>query len=163
MESRPVITDEQSLERLEEEDQEKETLDEEDLDDDLVDELDDELEVLDEDGDLEEDDDEESETEEGDEAEEEGEEESAVAEDSDSTSLEELIARRTAARQGTDDPDEDDDLIALSSEATRKDSSTKSKVTPLRNREEFVCKRCFLLKPKVQLADSERMLCRDCV
>ncbi|MGH2774606.1 MAG: DUF4193 family protein [Actinomycetota bacterium] len=160
-----MIADEQSLERLEEEDQEEGVLDEEDLDDELVDELDDELDVLDEDEDLEEDEDEESEADEESEEEEEEEEESddAVAEDSDSTSLEELLARRTAARQGTDYPDEDDDLIALSSEATRKDSRTKSKVTPLRNREEFVCKRCFLLKPKVQLADSERMLCRDCV
>ena len=154
-----MIADEQSLERLEEEEREEETLDEEDLDDELVDELDDDLDVVEEDGDVEDSDDEESEAEE----EEEEESDDAVAEDSDSTSLEELLARRTAARQGTDDPDEVDDLIALSSEATRKDSPTKSRVTPLRNREEFVCKRCFLLKPKVQLADSERMLCRDCV
>ena len=159
-----MIADEQSLERLEEEEREEEALEDEDLDDELVAELDDDLDVLDEDDDLEDGDEEESgaEEEEGEE-EDEDESEDAVAEDSDSTSLEELLARRTAARQGTDDPDEDDDLSALSSEAARKDSRTKSKVTPLRNREEFVCKSCFLLKPKVQLADSERMLCRDCV
>jgi hypothetical protein len=158
MESRPVIADEESLETLEEEDQEEEALDEEDLDDELVDELDDDL---DEDEDLDEDDDEEAEAES--EEEEEDEADEVVAEDSDSTSLEELLARRSAARKGTDDPDEVDDLIALSSEAARRDSRAKSKVTPLRNREEFVCKSCFLLKPKVQLADSKRMLCRDCV
>ena len=166
MESRPVIADEQSLERLEDEEEQDE---EEDLDDDAVDEIDDELDILGED-DLVEDDDEES-------VEVEEEEDEAVAvvededdtddvvEDSDSTSLEELLARRTASRSVSDDPDEDEDedLLALSSEARRKASPPKSKVTPIRNREEFVCKRCFLLKPKVQLADAERMLCRDCV
>jgi hypothetical protein len=162
MESRPVIADEQSLERLEDEEQDEE----EDLDDAIVDELDEELDILGE-GDLAEDDDEESAEAEEAEPEEEVEEEDDaddVVEDSESTSLEELLAQRTAARQVTDDPDEDDDFVALSSEARRKSSPPKSRVTQtLRNREEFVCKRCFLLKPKVQLADSERMLCRDCV
>ena len=161
MESRPVIADEQSLERLEDEEQE----DEEDLDDVVVDEIDDELDILGED-DLVEDDDEESgeiEEEEGEAVAVEDEDDTGdVVEDSDSTSLEELLAQRTASRQVSDDPDEDEDLLALSSEARRKASPPKS-ITPIRNREEFVCKRCFLLKPKVQLADSERMLCRDCV
>jgi len=165
MESRPVIADEQSLERLEDEEEQDE---EEDLDDDAVDEIDDELDILGED-DLVEDDDEESgeiEEEEGEAVAVEDEDDTGdVVEDSDSTSLEELLARRTASRSVSDDPDEDEDedLLALSSEARRKASPPKSKVTPIRNREEFVCKRCFLLKPKVQLADAERMLCRDCV
>jgi hypothetical protein len=162
MESRPVIADEQSLERLEDEEQEGE----EDLDDVVVDDIDDELDILGEE-DLVEDEDEESAEaeEEDDEVVEDEDEADEVVDDSDSTSLEELLAQRTASRQVSDDPDEDEDedLLALSSEARRKASPPKSKVTPLRNREEFVCKRCFLLKPKVQLADSERMLCRDCV
>jgi hypothetical protein len=159
MESRPVIADEQSLERLEDEEQEGE----EDLDDVVVDDIDDELDILGEE-DLVEDEDEESAEaeEEDDEVVEDEDEADEVVDDSDSTSLEELLAQRTASRQVSDDPDEDEDLLALSSEARRKASPPKS-ITPIRNREEFVCKRCFLLKPKVQLADSERMLCRDCV
>jgi Domain of unknown function (DUF4193) len=86
-----------------------------------------------------------------------------VASQSESTSLEELLDQRSAARRGTDEADEDEDFSALTSESTRAESRARSKVAPLRNREEFVCKRCFLLKPKVQLADPERMLCRDCV
>jgi hypothetical protein len=161
MESRPVIADEQSLERLEDEEQDEE----EDLDDGVVDEIDDELDILGEE-DLVEDDEESAEVEEEDDETGEVEEEDDaddVVDDSDSTSLEELLAQRTASRQVSDDADENEDLLALSSEARRKASPPKSKVTPIRNREEFVCKRCFLLKPKVQLADSERMLCRDCV
>jgi len=159
MESRPVIADEQSLERLEDEEQEEE----EDLDV-VVDDIDDELDILGEEDLVEEDEEESAEAEEeNDEAVEDEDEADDVVDDSDSTSLEELLAQRTASRQVSDDPDEDEDLLALSSEARRKASPPKSKVTPLRNREEFVCKRCFLLKPKVQLADSERMLCRDCV
>jgi hypothetical protein len=162
MESRPVIADGQSLERLEDEEQNEE----EDLDDDVivVDELDDELDILGEE-DLADDDDEESPEVEEDEVGVEEDEDEDVVDVSDSTSLEELLAQRTAARQVSDDldEDEDEDFISLTSDETRKKSPPKSKVTPLRNREEFVCKRCFLLKPKVQLADSERMLCRDCV
>ena len=141
---------------------------EEDAVDEVIDELDDELVDLDalddEDEDLAEDEDEDSAEEESDDEEEE-EADLAVASDSDSepTSLEALLDQRSAARRGIDDPDEDEDFSDLSSEATRAETRAKSKVAPLRNREEFVCKRCFLLKPKVQLADPERMLCRDCV
>jgi hypothetical protein len=165
MESRPVIADEQSLERLEDEEQEGE----EDLDDVVVDDIDDELDILGEEDLVEDEDEESAEAEEEDDEVVEDEDEAdeadeadEVVDDSDSTSLEELLAQRTASRQVSDDPDEDEDLLALSSEARRKASPPKS-ITPIRNREEFVCKRCFLLKPKVQLADSERMLCRDCV
>ncbi|MGH2699490.1 MAG: DUF4193 family protein [Actinomycetota bacterium] len=156
-----MIADEQDLERIEDEETEEDLVDEalvDELDEDVVDEID----ILDEDDDLEETS-EEAETSEEEEAEEDDEDADDVAEDSNSTSLDELLAQRTAARQGTDDSDDDDAFIALSSEAARKESRTRSKIAPLRNREEFVCKSCFLLKPKVQLADSERMLCRDCV
>ena len=38
-----------------------------------------------------------------------------------------------------------------------------ARVIPLKDRQEFVCNRCRLVKARVQLADSERGLCRDCV
>ncbi|MGH2752619.1 MAG: DUF4193 family protein [Actinomycetota bacterium] len=176
MEKQPVIADEQDLERREDEHEveEDDLGDGDEVMDVLDDDLEDDLEALDEDDDLADDDadddvaddvadDEDESEEQEDEEEEEEDEVKVLAEESDSTSLEELLARRSAARRGTDDSDEVDDLIALSSEATRREARAKAKVAPLRNREEFVCKRCFLLKPKVQLADSNRMLCRDCV
>jgi hypothetical protein len=37
------------------------------------------------------------------------------------------------------------------------------RIPPVRDRQEFVCKSCHLVKPRVQLADTKRGLCRDCV
>jgi hypothetical protein len=96
--------------------------------------------------------------------EEEGAESSAeVDDDPGQASLEELLAQRAAARRGTDDSDDEADVMALSSEAARLRESIRTRVAPVRDRQEFVCKRCHLVKPRVQLADPERGLCRDCV
>jgi len=150
-----VVANERDLHQVEDNETEEDAVDE------VIDELDElvDLDALDdEDEDL--DEDEESAEEEKDDEEE---ADLTVVSDSEPTSLEALLDQRSAARRETDDPDEDEDFSDLSSEATRAETRAKSKVAPLRNREEFVCKRCFLLKPKVQLADPERMLCRDCV
>jgi Domain of unknown function (DUF4193) len=84
-------------------------------------------------------------------------------EDSDQASLEELLAQRAAARRGTDDADEDSDIMALSSEGkASSEEPLTTRIAPVRARQEFVCARCHLVKPRVQLADAERGLCRDC-
>ncbi|HEX2049963.1 MAG TPA: DUF4193 family protein [Actinomycetota bacterium] len=86
------------------------------------------------------------------------------ADDDASTSLEELLAQRASARRAADDADEDDDLLSL---ATEKDATVAEplpiKVTPIKDRREFVCRRCHLVKARSQLADADRVLCRDCV
>jgi hypothetical protein len=105
---------------------------------------------------------------EGDEGEDadEGEDTEAVAADDDedgSTSLDELLAQRAAARRGGDE-DDDDALMALASEADEPVSEAiTTRVIPMKDRQEFVCNRCHLVKAKSQLADSQRGLCRDCV
>jgi hypothetical protein len=43
------------------------------------------------------------------------------------------------------------------------DERISSRVIPIKDRQEFVCARCRLVKPRVQLADPQRGLCRDCV
>lgn len=80
-------------------------------------------------------------------------------------SLEELLAQRAAARRGTDDADDDSDIMALSSEKDEPVAlvDLPARATPIKAGEEFVCKNCFLVKPRVQLADEARGLCRDCV
>jgi hypothetical protein len=84
--------------------------------------------------------------------------------DSEQASLEELLAQRAAVRRGTDDSDEDSDIMALASELkTNYRESSMTRVAPVRARQEFVCARCHLVKPRVQLADGTRGLCRDCV
>lgn len=84
--------------------------------------------------------------------------------DSEETSLDELLSQRAAARRSANEPEEDtDDIMALTSE---KDSPSvdalPTRVIPVKERQEFVCSNCHLVKARSQLADADRMLCRDC-
>jgi len=84
----------------------------------------------------------------------------------DEASLDQLLSQRAAARRGSDDSDEDDDdIMALASEKEPRGTGEVplSRVIPVKDREEFVCQRCYLVKARSQLADAERTLCRDCV
>jgi hypothetical protein len=83
----------------------------------------------------------------------------------DESSLEELLAQRAAARRGTDEAEDEDDLMGLASEpdTIAPLEPIPARVIPLKDRQEFVCNRCRLVKARVQLADAERGLCRDCV
>ena len=83
----------------------------------------------------------------------------------DESSLEELLAQRAAARRGTDESEDDDDIMGLASEpdVIPPLEPIPARVIPLKDRQEFVCSRCRLVKARVQLADAERGLCRDCV
>lgn len=87
-------------------------------------------------------------------------------EEGDDASLEELLAQRATSRRAAGEPEEDDDeaLMALSSEREPTGNETiRTKVIPVKDRQEFVCKHCHLVKARSQLADEERVLCRDCV
>jgi hypothetical protein len=103
---------------------------------------------------------------------EEEDDESAVAsgfgdddEEGDDSSLEQLLAQRSAARRASDEPEENEDLMALASEREPplRGEALNPRLIPVKDRQEFVCKRCFLVKARSQLADAERVLCRDCV
>jgi hypothetical protein len=87
-------------------------------------------------------------------------------EESDEASLEDLLDKRAAARKAGDDPEADGtEILELSSEREPTDLDVEpppAKTTPIKS-DEFVCARCYLVKPRVQLADPERGLCRDCV
>jgi hypothetical protein len=76
-------------------------------------------------------------------------------------SLEQLRDQRIARKRL--DLDEDEDLLALVSDTDLPDAeAAPARVTPIESRQEFVCARCRLVKPRVQLADPARGLCRDC-
>jgi hypothetical protein len=84
----------------------------------------------------------------------------------DEASLDQILSQRAAARRASDDSDEDDDdIMALASEKEPRGTAEVplSRVIPVKDREEFVCQRCYLVKARSQLADAERTLCRDCV
>lgn len=86
-------------------------------------------------------------------------------EDSDESSLEELLAKRSATRRAADEPDDDEDI--MSSFASEQEppipDALPTRVIPVKDRQEFVCSRCHLVKARSQLADADRQLCRDCV
>jgi hypothetical protein len=86
-------------------------------------------------------------------------------EEGDDSSLEQLLAQRSAARRGSDETEETDDLMSLASERepSLRTESLNPRLIPVKDRQEFVCKRCFLVKARSQLADAESVLCRDCV
>jgi hypothetical protein len=87
-------------------------------------------------------------------------------EEEEETSLEELLAQRAAARRGPDeDDDETEDIMALTSERETPvvGEPLPAKIVPIKDRQEFVCNSCHLVKARSQLADEERGLCRDCV
>ena len=73
-------------------------------------------------------------------------------------SLEELIAKKADRPTITDDED-DESLLATGRDEARESLTTK--VLPVQHNE-FVCKNCFLVKHRSQLADRRRTLCRDC-
>ncbi len=86
-------------------------------------------------------------------------------EEGDDASLEELLSQRASGRRAAGESDEDeDDIMSLASEKEPTGAETiRTKVIPIRDRKEFVCKRCHLVKARSQLADADRELCRDCV
>ncbi len=83
----------------------------------------------------------------------------------DESSLDELLTQRAAARRGTDDSEDEDDIMSLASEKEPDvmKEVIPARVIPVKDRQEFVCKRCHLVKLRAQLADEDRVLCRDCV
>jgi len=75
------------------------------------------------------------------------------------SSLDELLARRAAnaALEG----EEEARLADLGSLLDDGWAERRVKAAPPK-RPEFVCARCRLVKPRVQLSDAARPLCRDC-
>ena len=125
-------------------------LDDELIDDDLV--LDDDLEV---DDDLAVDD-------EVDEVEAEAETAEEEEDEDTEASLDEILDQRAKAELVAVD-DDNDDLLELVSEDLAEVTPLRAKITPVKEKQEFVCARCHLVKNRSQMADPKRVLCRDCV
>lgn len=81
-------------------------------------------------------------------------------------SLDELLARRAAHAADNadtaDNPDSDDVIEPPVDDDSDPAEALVSRVIPIKGAREFVCNRCHLVKAKTQLADSERVFCRDC-
>jgi hypothetical protein len=73
------------------------------------------------------------------------------------SSLEELLAKREGG--ATEEEEDDDSMLAIGRDERLEPLAVK--VVPPTDKE-FVCKNCHLVKHRSQLADRDRMLCRDC-
>ena len=73
------------------------------------------------------------------------------------SSLEELLAKREG--RPAEEEEDDDSILAMGREERLETLAVK--VVPPSDKE-FVCSNCHLVKHRVQLADKDRMLCRDC-
>ena len=65
-----------------------------------------------------------------------------------------VVLRERTVAQGLEEDEEEDDEPDERGE-------TGTKIVPRRDNE-FLCKSCFLVLPRHQLADEKRMICRDC-
>ena len=75
-------------------------------------------------------------------------------------SLDELVAK---PEEAAGEEDEEDEEAILSLDRDDRLETLSVKVEP-KKETEFVCQRCYLVKPiRSQLADKKRMFCRDCV
>jgi Domain of unknown function (DUF4193) len=74
-------------------------------------------------------------------------------------SIQDLLVKQEA-RAEEEEADEDDDAVVPLTKDERLEP-VETRVVPIQSTE-FVCKRCFLVKHRSQLADKKRMLCRDC-
>ena len=73
-------------------------------------------------------------------------------------SIQELLVKQEA-RDEEDADDEEDAVVPLTKDERLEPAETR--VVPMQATE-FVCKRCYLVKHRSQLADKKRTLCRDC-
>ena len=74
-------------------------------------------------------------------------------------SIQELLVKQEAADEAAEE--EEEAVVALTKEERLAADPAESRVVPMQETE-FVCRRCFLVKHRSQLADKKRTLCRDC-
>ena len=75
-------------------------------------------------------------------------------------SLEDILAKRPEERVIAVEEEEDDSILSLDREERLETLTVR--VVP-KQESEFVCQKCHLVKPiRSQLADRQRMYCRDC-
>lgn len=79
--------------------------------------------------------------------------------DSGEASLDELLAKRSDEAPADEEP-EDESMLTAGRDGERMETLAV-KVVP-QQPTEFVCKKCFLVKHRSQLADKKRMICKDC-
>lgn len=75
-------------------------------------------------------------------------------------SIQDLLAKQETREEAETADEEEEVLVAAPTTGDRLEG-TESRVVPMQATE-FMCKNCFLVKHRSQLADKKKMLCRDC-
>jgi hypothetical protein len=76
-------------------------------------------------------------------------------------SIQDLLAKQEATETVKEPPEEDEEVVPLDLARDDRAEAIDTKIVPMQETE-FMCKRCFLVKHRSQLADKKKMLCRDC-
>jgi len=72
------------------------------------------------------------------------------------------VLEKQEARDDEDEADEEEPVVAVATtKGDERLEPIEARVVPIQSTE-FVCKHCFLVKHRSQLADKRRMFCRDC-
>jgi Domain of unknown function (DUF4193) len=72
------------------------------------------------------------------------------------------VLEKQEARDDEDEADEEEPVVAVAAtKGEERLEPIEARVVPIQSTE-FVCKNCFLVKHRSQLADKRRMFCRDC-
>jgi hypothetical protein len=79
--------------------------------------------------------------------------------ESDEASLEDILTKKPEERPATEEEEDEDSVLSLGREERLETLSVK--VIP-QQPTEFMCRKCYLVKHRSQLADKKRMYCRDC-
>ena len=76
-------------------------------------------------------------------------------------SIHDLLAKQEATETAKETVEDDDDVIPVDLARDDRAEPIDTKVVPMQETE-FMCKNCYLVKHRSQLADKKKMLCRDC-
>jgi hypothetical protein len=71
------------------------------------------------------------------------------------------VLEKQEARDEEDETEEEEPTPAVTTAREERLEPLDARVIPIQSTE-FVCKNCYLVKHRSQLADKRRMLCRDC-
>ena len=75
-------------------------------------------------------------------------------------SIQDLLAKQETA-EGAEEAAEEDEVVTPASTRDERLEPLDARVVPMQETE-FMCKNCYLVKHRSQLADKRKMLCRDC-
>jgi hypothetical protein len=71
------------------------------------------------------------------------------------------VLEKQEARDEQDEVEEAEPVAPVAASPDERIEPLEARVVPIQS-SEFVCKNCFLVKHRSQLADKRRMFCRDC-